>query len=80
MKSTLKRESKALEIVEIDTFEVSGCFVLGFSCFSLIQAIGFDKLEIQTGDSGLTTVTIKAILHLKSRIKRLGSLWRTEPD
>jgi len=34
MKSTLKRESKALEIVEIDTFVVSGCFVLGFSWFS----------------------------------------------
>jgi len=38
MKSTLKRESKALEIVEIDTFVVSdlfSSFVFGFSCFSL---------------------------------------------
>jgi len=50
MKSTLKRESKALEIVEIDTFVVSGCFVFGFSWFS-----SFVKMLGQSGNSQLGT-------------------------
>jgi len=69
MKSTLKRESKALEIVEIDTFVVSdlfSSFVFGFFRVFLKAKntlLCFDKHKIITGDSGLTPVTIKAVLH-----------------
>jgi len=46
MKSTLKRESKALEIVEIDTFEVSDlsfALSLVFSCFSWSSLLQSEK-------------------------------------
>jgi len=61
MKSTLKRESKALEIVEIDTFGVSGCFVFGLPWLSNWGgAMPVPQPRTEAGDSGLTPVTSKA--------------------